>query len=72
MKMYKSAEGYEISPLKLSLYKTAYSVRDKTYVGIERIIECATGDTYLECTMAGKGDDVRYMFKTEELERFCL
>ena len=53
MKMYKSAEGYEISPLKLSLYKTAYSVRDKTYVGIERIIECATGDTYLECTMAG-------------------
>ena len=70
--MYKSAEGYEISPLKLSLYKTAYSVRDKTYVGIERIIECATGDTYLECTMAGKGDDVKYMFKTEELERFCL
>ena len=72
MKMYKSAEGYEISPLKLSLYKTAYSVRDKTYVGIERIIECATGDTYLECTMAGKGDDVLYLFKTEELERFCL
>ena len=72
MKMYKSAEGYEISPLKLSLNKMAFSVRDKTYVGIERIIECATGDTYLECTMAGKGDDIRYLYTTEELERFCL
>ena len=72
MQMYKSADGLEHSPLKLSLYKTAYSVRDKTYVGIERIIECATGDTYLECTMAGKGDHVKYMFKPEELKRFCL
>ena len=35
--MYKSAEGYEISPYKLTMYKTAYSVRDKTYVGIEHI-----------------------------------
>ena len=70
--MYKSAEGYEISPYKLTMYKTAYSVRDKTYVGIERIIECATGDTYLECTMAGKGPNIRYVFKPEELERFCL
>ena len=35
--MYKSAEGYEISPYKLTMYKTAYSVHHKTYVGIEHI-----------------------------------
>ena len=69
--MYKSAEGYEISPYKLTMYKTAYSARDAAYVGIERIIHTSK-DTYLECTMAGKGDHVKYMFKTEELERFCL
>ena len=69
--MYKSAEGYEISPYKLTMYKTAYSVRHKTYVGIEHITYTNDGPL-LVCSMAGKGPNIRYVFKPEELERFCL
>ena len=70
MQVYKSAEGYEISPYKLTMYKTAYSVRHQNYVGIKQLIECQTDDVYLECSVVGLNHTG--MFKTEELERFCL
>ena len=70
MQVYKSAEGLEHSPLKMGLYKTAYSVRHQNYVGIKQLIECQTDDVYLECSVVGLNHTV--MFKTEELERFCL
>ena len=70
MQVYKSADGLEHSPLKMSMYKTAYSVRHQNYVGIKQLIECQTDDVYLECSVVGLNHTV--MFKTEELERFCL
>ena len=56
---------------KLPLYKTAYSPVWGTYVGIKKVREDENGRPILDCTIAGRPEEI-VMFRVDELTNYCL